>query len=83
MQLGVKILQFNETLEAVLEDFQANILCNYLFELSGLFMSFYEACPILTSQEELKNSRLMLADLTSRVLHRGLNLLGIETVERM
>lgn len=83
MQLGLKLLQFSETLEAVTEDYQANILCNYLFELAGLFMSFYEACPILKAEPEISNSRLMLADLTARVLQQGLDLLGIETVEQM
>jgi arginyl-tRNA synthetase len=83
MQLGLKLLQFSETIEAVTEDYQANILCNYLFELAGLFMSFYEACPILKAEPEISNSRLMLADLTARVLQQGLDLLGIETVEQM
>jgi arginyl-tRNA synthetase len=83
MQLGLKLLQFSETLEAVTEDYQANILCNYLYELAGLFMSFYEACPILKADPEISNSRLMLADLTARVLQQGLDLLGIDTVEQM
>ncbi|MFT7131576.1 MAG: arginyl-tRNA synthetase [Cyclobacteriaceae bacterium] len=83
IQLGLKLLQFSEMLEAVTEDYQANILCSYLFELAGLFMSFYEACPILKAEPDVSNSRLMLADLTARVLQQGLELLGIETVEQM
>lgn len=83
IRLAVKLLQFNETLNAVLEDYQANILCNYLFELSGLFMSFYEACPVLKSEGDVRVSRLLLCHVTARTLAQGLDLLGIETVEQM
>lgn len=81
--LTVKLLQFEEALDAATEDFQANVLCNYLFELAGLFMSFYEQCPILQSEDDIKNSRLILADYTANTMKQGLNLLGIETVEQM
>jgi len=83
LELGVKLLQFHETLEAVAEDFQANILCNYLFELAGIFMGFYEACPILRAEPEVRDSRLLLADITANTLKHGLGLLGIEVVEQM
>ena len=83
MQLGLKLLQFSETVDAVTEDYQANILCNYLFELAGLFMAFYEACPILKASPEVMTSRLLIADLTAKVIQQGLNLLGIDTVEQM
>ena len=83
MQLGLKLLQFSETVDAVTEDYQANILCNYLFELAGLFMSFYEACPILKAAPEVTTSRLLISDLTARVIQQGLDLLGIDTVEQM
>ncbi len=83
LELGVKLMQLPETLEAVAEDFQANILCNYLFELAGTFMSFYEACPILKAEEGVRDSRLLLSDLTANTLKKGLDLLGIEVVEQM
>lgn len=83
MQLGVKLLQFEETISAVTEDYQANILCNYLYELSGLFMSFYESCPILIATEPTKTSRLLISHITASTLNKGLELLGIETVEQM
>ena len=83
MQLGVKLLQFEETISAVIEDYQANILCNYLYELSGMFMSFYESCPILIATEPTKTSRLLISHITASTLNKGLELLGIETVEQM
>lgn len=81
--LGLKLLQLTEAIDSVLEDYQANILCNYLYELSGLFMTFYEACPILKADEATMHSRLILCDLTARTLSQGLDLLGIRTVEQM
>lgn len=84
LELAGKLLQFPETLQGVMYKGLPNILCNYLFELAGLFSSFYEACPILTNPSELqKNSRLNLAWLTARTLKSGLDLLGIRTVEKM
>ena len=83
MALAIKLLQYAEAVDGMTDDYQANVLCNYLFELSGQFMSFYEACPVLKAKEPLKQSRLLLCDLTARVLQHGLHLLGINTVERM
>jgi arginyl-tRNA synthetase len=60
-----------------------NMLCAYLYELAGAFMSFYENCPVLKASEPVRTSRLALADLTARTIKQGLELLGIETVERM
>ncbi len=82
-QLAVKLLQLSEAVEVVAKDGTPNILCNYLFELAGNFMTFYEACPILKADNDVKNSRLKLAKLTAQTLKTGLNLLGIKTLERM
>ncbi len=82
-QLGVKLLQLIEAIELVVKDGTPNILCNYLFELAGNFMSFYEACPILKAENDIKNSRLKLAKLTAKTLDTGLGLLGIDTLDKM
>lgn len=81
--LAVKLLQFEEALRQVAKDGTPHVLCAYLYELAGVFSSFYEACPILSADDDTKNSRLQLADLTAKTLKTGLNLLGIKTVERM
>jgi arginyl-tRNA synthetase len=67
----------------VLIGFRPNILANYLFELANNFHVFYEACPVLKSDEPARSSRLALCDLTARVLQRGLGLLGIKVPEKM
>jgi arginyl-tRNA synthetase len=83
LTLAKKLLQFGETLPQVLDDFRPNILANYLFELANTFHAFYEACPVLKSEEPSRTTRLALCDLTARVLHKGLDLMGIRVPEKM
>jgi arginyl-tRNA synthetase len=75
--------RFGEVLPAVLEDFRPNLLANYLLELARAFHSFFEACPVLKSDEPARSSRLALCELTGRILASGLGLLGIRCPERM
>jgi arginyl-tRNA synthetase len=83
INLAKRLCQFAEIVPQVLNDFRPNILANYLFELANCFHGFYEACPVLKSEEPIRSSRLSLCDLTGRVLQRGLDLLGIKVPERM
>ncbi|MCG9755664.1 arginine--tRNA ligase [Shewanella insulae] len=83
-ELGNKLAQFAEVLGRMVAKGQPHALCGYLFELAGAFSSFYEACPVLAADnEDQKKSRLLLAQLTAKTLKQGLDLLGIETLERM
>ncbi|TCP95398.1 arginyl-tRNA synthetase [Cricetibacter osteomyelitidis] len=82
--LSLKLLQFDEAVQVVAKEGTPHVLCAYLYELAGVFSSFYEHCPILNNDDEaLKLSRLKLAKLTERTLKQGLDLLGIKTVEKM
>lgn len=83
--LGLKLLQFNEIVDSVGREGQPHHLCNYLYELAGSFMSFYEACPMLRADvpADIRASRLQLAQLTANTLKTGLGLLGIGVLERM
>ena len=82
--LAIKLLQFEEAVQVVGKDGTPHVLCAYLYELAGVFSSFYEHCPILNhDDQQVKLSRLKLALLTERTLKQGLDLLGIKTVEKM
>ncbi len=81
--LALKLCQFAEVVPAVLNDFRPNLLANYLYELANAFHAFYEACPVLKSEEPARSSRLALCELTGRVLAKGLDLLGIQVPQRM
>jgi arginyl-tRNA synthetase len=83
--LALKLIQFETELNKLAAGAKPHWLCTYLYEVSGLFMSFYEACPILKDDVEIesKMSRLTLALLTAKVIKQGLDLLGINTLEKM
>jgi arginyl-tRNA synthetase len=83
INLAKRLCQFAEFVPQVLNDFRPNILASYLFELANSFHTFYEACPVLKSEEPARGSRLALCDLAARVLKRGLDLLGIKVPEKM
>lgn len=82
--LAARLAQFGEVLNNVAEKGTPHVLCSYLYDIAGLFSSFYENCPILAAETaEQQQSRLRLAALTGRTLKQGLELLGLETLERM
>ena len=81
--LAIKLLLFPEVVAAVVHQCYPHVLCNYLYELADAFMKFYEQCPVLRADEPVRTSRLLLALLTARIMCQGLDLLGIETLERM
>jgi arginyl-tRNA synthetase len=83
INLAKRLCQFAEIVPQILNGFRPNILANYLFELANSFHTFYEACPVLKSDEPTRTSRLALCGLTARVLQRGLDLLGIKVPEKM
>ena len=81
--LAKLLLRFPLAIETALSDYRLNALADYLFDVAQRFAAFYEACPVLTSEADVKNSRLVLCAFTADVLKRGLNLLGIEAPEQM
>jgi arginyl-tRNA synthetase len=82
--LALHALSFGSALSSAVEGLAPHRLCTYLFELASLFTTFYEACPVLRApSEEVRSSRLALCALTERTLVRGLDLLGIDSPERM
>ena len=83
--LALKLLQLEEVIDAVISESMPNLLCNYLYELASLYMTFYEACPILKEgiDEGIKQSRLALCLNISKTLKQGLDILGIDVMERM
>ena len=81
--LALTLARFQEIVDDVAEDALPHYLCGYLYELAARYMQFYEQCPVLTAQEPLRTSRLLLCRRAAETMMFGLSLLGIETVERM
>lgn len=83
LNLAKHLLNFGLSIEAVATEYRPNLMCNYLYELAGLFAKFYENCPVLKAEESQRRTRLALCEVTARVLKQGLDMLGIETLEQM
>ena len=81
--LALTLSRFAEVVPAVLEDFRPNLLATYLFTVAQAFHSFFEACPVLRAEGQVRATRLALCEATSRTLKTGLGLMGIRTTERM
>jgi arginyl-tRNA synthetase len=83
LTLAKHLLQLGPIVNEVERDLLPNRLCQYLFELSQKFNQFFENCPVLSSEEPVRTSRLVLCHLTAKTLKLGLDLLGIPVLERM
>ncbi|GHD55088.1 arginine--tRNA ligase [Jeongeupia chitinilytica] len=82
-QLALQLAQFPELLQQVAADTCPHFLCAYLYQLATKFSRFYEACPVLKSEGDVRASRLALCAATAKTLSTGLGLLGIEVLEAM
>ncbi len=83
-KLALHIAKFADTVDVTAKEAYPHYMCQYLYNLASLFMQFYEACPILKSENNaIKESRLAIANLTAEILKTGLDLLGITTIDRM
>ncbi|MDN5564070.1 MAG: arginine--tRNA ligase [Luteococcus sp.] len=82
-QLALLLSRFGEVVADVAETLQPHKLCGYLYELAGAYSTFYEQCPVMKSEGEVRASRLALCSATRKVLAKGLYLLGMDAPERM
>ena len=82
--LVLKLVQLGPVVASVAQTLEPHRLCTYLYELAAVFSSFYEKCPVLRADNDAqKQSRLVLCKLTANTLKQGLDLLGIDVLERM
>ena len=82
-QLALLLSRFGEVVDDVAETLAPHKLCGYLHDVAGALATFYEACPVIKSEGEVRSSRLALCAATKSVISRGLNLLGIDAPDRM
>jgi arginyl-tRNA synthetase len=82
--LAAQLLRFEESLTFAAAEYKPSFVTSYLWDLAKTYSGFFQNCPVLKAgTPELRQSRLLLCDLTARVIQRGLDLLGIGAVERM
>ena len=84
-QLVLALDAFGRAVATSAEKYSPHILCDHIYKVAQAFSRFYTDCPILVDDtpEDIKASRLALADVTLRQLEKGLNILGIDAPERM
>jgi arginyl-tRNA synthetase len=83
LDLAKQMLRFGDALLEVERTYKPNILAGFLYDLATKFNLFYQAHAVLKAPEDARPTRLLLCDLTARYIHKGLELLGIETLEAM
>ncbi len=81
--LALALLEFGEVVVHVGDLLEPHRLCGYLFDLAQHFSAFYEQCPVLKADPEVRASRLALCATTLAVLDQGLDLLGIGRPDQM
>jgi arginyl-tRNA synthetase len=82
-KLAVHLLQFAGIVIQAGENFRPNVLADYLYELAGMYSTFYQNVPFLRADEGVRESRVRLCGIVADVLRQGLSLLGIETPKRI
>ena len=82
-ELALWLTRFGDAVDEVADELTPHKLCTYLYELATKYSTFYENCPVLKSDGDVRTSRLALCATTKRVLATGLDLLGIAAPERM
>lgn len=81
ISLAVHLCRFSEVLEIVAKDLLPNRLTDYLYELAEKFHAFFRDCRVEGDRNE--KSRLLLCEITGRTLKKGLEILGLETLDRL
>lgn len=81
--LAIALMAFSDVIRDVAESLELHRLAGYLYGIAAAFTDFYEQCPVLKAEDEVRASRLTLCDITARTLATGLDLLGIDTPDRM
>ncbi len=81
--LAQKLIGFVAALDQTISDLRPHFLCTYLYELSVVFSTFYNADKVLIDDPKVRSRRFLLCARTLRVLETGLHLLGLKTLMRM
>ena len=82
-RLALELTGFAPVVAKVTDTLEPHHLTAYLYGLATALTAFYETCPVLRSEGEVRQTRLALCEATRRVLSEGLRLLGIEAPSRM
>ncbi len=74
---------FPNIVKQATEQLRPHLITTYMYSLSSAFSIFYNACPVLKAEKNIKSVRLLLIDCVRKVLENGLSLLGIDVLKKM
>ena len=82
--LALALSAYPQAIQSAIDSWSPHKVCSYLFDLAGVYTTFFETCPVLKAEDPaVRDSRLALCALTASVLEAGLSVLGIEVPDRM
>jgi arginyl-tRNA synthetase len=73
-----RISRFPDEVQRAASDYKPLIIANYAYDLAHDFTDFYQHCPVLNAEEDIRNFRLRLTASAQRALHNSLRLLAVE-----
>ncbi|KAF0974702.1 hypothetical protein FDP41_006176 [Naegleria fowleri] len=82
-KLSLKLIEFQDVLNLVMDKLEPHYLCEYLFDLSNDFSAFFRDCRVIQEDKKLQRSRLLLCEATAQTMKQGFDLLGLKTLNRL
>ncbi|KAG2378366.1 hypothetical protein C9374_008509 [Naegleria lovaniensis] len=82
-KLSLKLIEFQDVLNLVMDKLEPHYLCEYLFDLSNDFSAFFRDCKVIQEDKQLQRSRLLLCEATAQTMKQGFDLLGLKTLNRL
>lgn len=84
-RVALTLLRFEDVLVGASQESMPHYISSYLYDLTTLFMKFYESNPILKESvsDEIRDSRLMLANQVAKSIRLGLEILGIKVLDKL
>lgn len=87
IKLAKYLLRFPDVVLQCIDDLLFHLLCNYIYELSGVFTNFYESCYCIERSGDkiikINHDRMLLCEATALIMDKGLSLLGLKTLGKM
>ena len=83
-ELIMQLSNFKDVVEKAAETLSPAQVANYVYDLVKTYNSFYQNNPVMTLEDEnAKQFKLQISDLTAKTIKKSLHLLGINVVNRM
>jgi arginyl-tRNA synthetase len=82
-ELLIKASMFNDIVQKAAKEYSPATLANFIYDYAKTYNHFYNECKILTAPTNTKELRLFITEVSSKILEKGLNLLGIEVLDNL